>query len=60
MQQVPRNDKILVVGGIAQPDEWTLDLSVTSPVIRRMEARCKAFLPLLQNARLDPEYPLAK
>lgn len=25
-----------------------------------MEARCKAFLPMLKNARLDPGYPLAQ
>lgn len=25
-----------------------------------MQARCKAFLPVLKNARLDPEYPLAQ
>ncbi|KAJ5034877.1 uncharacterized protein L3040_008145 [Drepanopeziza brunnea f. sp. 'multigermtubi'] len=57
---VPRSHNILVVGGIAQPGEEELDLTLDSPAIRRMEARCKSFLPCLKNARLDPEYPLAQ
>jgi D-amino-acid oxidase len=57
---VPRGENILLIGGIAQPDEWTLDLTLDSPVIQRMRKRCEAFLPGLRNARLDPEYPLAQ
>ncbi|KAH9211511.1 nucleotide-binding domain-containing protein [Leptodontidium sp. 2 PMI_412] len=57
---VPRNDDILIAGGIAQRDEWYLDLMLDSPVVQRMRARCEAFLPCLKNARLDPEYPLAQ
>ena len=57
---VPRNDEILLLGGIAQPRESTLDLKLTDPVIERMRKRCEAFLPKLGNARLDPEYPLAQ
>ncbi|KAL2868101.1 FAD-dependent oxidoreductase [Aspergillus lucknowensis] len=57
---VPRNDNILVMGGIAEANEWELDLSLESPIIQRMRARCESFLPVLKNARLDPEYPLAQ
>ena len=57
---VPRNDNILVVGGIAQREEWDLDLTLDSPIIQRMRARCEDFLPCLKNARLDSEYPLAQ
>ncbi|KAL2067624.1 hypothetical protein VTL71DRAFT_15720 [Oculimacula yallundae] len=57
---VPRNDNILIVGGIAQHGEWELDLKLDSPVIQRMKARTEAFLPCLKNARLDPVYPLAQ
>jgi glycine/D-amino acid oxidase-like deaminating enzyme len=57
---VPRNDNILLIGGIAQPHMDTLDLTLDSPVIKRMRARCEAFLPDLKNARLDSEYPLAQ
>lgn len=57
---VPRNDNILVLGGIAQRDEWDLDLTLNSPVVERMRKRCEAFIPSLKNACLDPEYPLAQ
>ncbi|KKK15032.1 hypothetical protein ARAM_004652 [Aspergillus rambellii] len=57
---VPRNDHILLLGGIVEPHEGELDLTPESPVIRRMRARCEDFLPGLQNARVDPDYPLAQ
>lgn len=57
---VPRNDNILLLGGIAQKGEAELDLTLDSPVIKRMRARCEKFLPSLKNARLDDEYPLAQ
>ena len=57
---VPRNDNILILGGITQMDEWTLDLTLESPVIQRMYERCLEFLPSLRHARLDPTYPLAQ
>lgn len=57
---VPRNDKILLIGGIAEPNESKLDLTLDSHVIKRMRARCEAFLPGLKNARADPAYPLAQ
>ncbi|KAI1813097.1 nucleotide-binding domain-containing protein [Poronia punctata] len=57
---VPRNDNILLIGGITEPREWTLDLTLDSPIIKRMRERCEKFLPGLKNARLDPDYPLAQ
>ncbi|KAF9889234.1 hypothetical protein FE257_007547 [Aspergillus nanangensis] len=57
---VPRNDNILLIGGIAQHGNWDLDLTLDSPIIQTMRARCEAFLPGLQNAEMDPEYPLAQ
>ncbi|MCJ1225094.1 hypothetical protein MMC12_001743 [Toensbergia leucococca] len=57
---VPRNDDILLLGGIAQPKEMKLDLTLNAPVIDRMRARCVGFLPGLANARLDPDYPFAQ
>jgi len=57
---VPRNDNILLIGGIAEQHEHQLSLTVDSPIIKRMRARCEDFLPDLKNARLDPEYPLAQ
>ncbi|CAJ2511970.1 Uu.00g075950.m01.CDS01 [Anthostomella pinea] len=57
---VPRNDNILLIGGITEPHEWDLDLTLESPIIRRMRERCDKFLPGLKDARFDPEYPLAQ
>ncbi|MCJ1426980.1 hypothetical protein MMC29_004883 [Sticta canariensis] len=56
---VPRNDNILLIGGIAEPNENELSLTLDSPIIKRMRARCEAFLPNPKSADLDPEYPLA-
>ncbi|KAE9403030.1 FAD dependent oxidoreductase [Gymnopus androsaceus JB14] len=52
---VPRNDNILILGGITEPHEWKLDLTVDSPVIKRMRERCNAFVPGLENAEYDSE-----
>lgn len=57
---VPRSDRILLLGGISQPHQWDLDLTLQSPVVKRMKARCEEFLPRLKDARMDEEYPLAQ
>ncbi|TFK94499.1 FAD dependent oxidoreductase [Polyporus arcularius HHB13444] len=57
---VPRNDKILIIGGITEPHEGQLDYTLDTPIIERMRARCEAFLPQLKKARLDPDYPIAQ
>lgn len=46
--------------GIAESHKWNLDLTLDTPIIKRMRARCEAFLPDLKRARLDPKYPLAQ
>ncbi|KAL8652085.1 MAG: hypothetical protein Q9210_002896 [Variospora velana] len=57
---VPRNDDILLIGGVAQPGKWDLDLTLDSPEIQRMRSRAEAFLPSLKHARIDPECPIAQ
>lgn len=57
---LPRNDNILLVGGIAQPSQWNLDLTLNSPEVTRMRKRCEAFHPALKDAKLDAEYPFAQ
>ncbi|KAJ8129693.1 hypothetical protein O1611_g3936 [Lasiodiplodia mahajangana] len=57
---VPRNDNILLIGGITEPHKWNLDLTLETPIIRRMRERCESFLPGLKDARLDADYPLAQ
>ncbi|KAI2640978.1 FAD dependent oxidoreductase [Xylaria nigripes] len=57
---VPRNDDILLIGGITEADKYDLNLTLDSPIIRRMRERCNKFLPGLENARLDPKYPISQ
>ncbi|KAF2731128.1 nucleotide-binding domain-containing protein [Polyplosphaeria fusca] len=57
---VPRNDNILLIGGFAEPHEQSLDLTLDSPIVKRMRSRCEAFLPSLKKARLDESYPFAQ
>ncbi|KAF2030083.1 FAD dependent oxidoreductase [Setomelanomma holmii] len=57
---VPRNNTILLAGGITEPHIPALDLTLSSPIIQRMRARCESFFPGLKNAKLDPKYPLAQ
>ncbi|KAK4206231.1 hypothetical protein QBC37DRAFT_435249 [Rhypophila decipiens] len=57
---LPRSDRILLLGGISQPHEWNLDLTLDSPEFQRMKGRCEDFLPRLKDARVDEEYPLAQ
>ncbi|GME34235.1 nucleotide-binding domain-containing protein [Neofusicoccum parvum] len=57
---VPRNDGILLIGGITESNQHALDLTLDSPIVKRMRARCEEFLPDLKKARLDPDYPLAQ
>jgi D-amino-acid oxidase len=57
---VPRNDNILLIGGIAEPHKRDLDLTLDTPIIQRMRQRCESFLPDLRHARVDPDYPLAQ
>ncbi|GJE92674.1 FAD dependent oxidoreductase [Phanerochaete sordida] len=57
---LPRNDTTLLLGGLAQPNESSLDLTLDSPEVRRMRARCERFLPGLEHADLDPHAPLVQ
>lgn len=57
---VPRNDNILLIGGMTQPHAHALDLTLDTPIVARMRRRCEEFLPGLKNARVDPDYPLAQ
>ncbi|KAL0566717.1 hypothetical protein V5O48_015289 [Marasmius crinis-equi] len=57
---VPRNDNTLLLGAVSEPDNWHLNLTLDSPVIQRMRARCELFLPFLRNARVNPSRPLSQ
>ncbi|PZR56766.1 MAG: amino acid oxidase [Candidatus Meridianibacter frigidus] len=56
---VPRGENQLVLGGLIEPDEWTLEVDLQNhPPIREMLQRCVDFLPILANAQLDEREPV--
>jgi D-amino-acid oxidase len=56
---VPRGDDMLVLGGIAEPDEQCLDIGLKNyEPIRSMYRRCLDFLPVLKQARIDAAEPV--
>jgi D-amino-acid oxidase len=57
---LPRNDNVLVLGGMAQENVWDLDLTLSSPIMQRIRGRCDDFIPGLENAQLDPDAPLVQ
>jgi D-amino-acid oxidase len=57
---VPRNDRTLILGGIAQPGRWDLNLTLSCPEIQRIRARCNKFVPGLEHAELDEAAPLVQ
>jgi D-amino-acid oxidase len=56
---VPRGRDQLVLGGLAEPDRWELDLALdTHPPVRAMLDRCIAFMPALAHAEIDAAEPV--
>jgi len=52
---VPRNDRTLILGGLAQPGFSELNSTLDSPEIKRMRQRCNYFVPGLADAAYDPD-----
>jgi D-amino-acid oxidase len=56
---VPRGHDRLVLGGLAEPDEWDLGIGFDNyDPIRRMYRRCIEFLPSLKTAEIDAAEPV--
>jgi D-amino-acid oxidase len=56
---VPRGDDMLVLGGLAEPDEWDLHIGLDNyEPIRAMYRRCCEFLPVLNSAEIDAAEPV--
>lgn len=56
---IPRGNNMLVLGGLAEPNQWGLDIGLHNyEPIRQMYQRCIDFLPLLKNAEVDPTEPV--
>ncbi|KAK3810853.1 MAG: FAD dependent oxidoreductase [Benniella sp.] len=57
---VPRNDDVLYVGSIIQPNNDVLCLNSESPEVQQMWNRAGDFMPTLHNANMVPMYPFAQ
>ncbi len=56
---VPRGDNLLVLGGLAEPHEWSKDINLDNYTpVQEMLERCIAFLPRLRFAELDASEPV--
>ncbi|MFI5455929.1 MAG: FAD-dependent oxidoreductase [Isosphaerales bacterium] len=56
---VPRGEDMLILGGLAEPDEWGLDIGLHNyEPIRAMHRRCLEFMPALKNAEIDAAEPV--
>jgi D-amino-acid oxidase len=56
---MPRSEKHLLLGGLAEPYEWDLSINWQNyEPIRRMWERCIEFLPRLKHARIDDHCPV--
>jgi D-amino-acid oxidase len=56
---VPRGESMLLLGGLTEEDEWSLDIGLHNYApIRDMYRRCLEFMPVLAQAELDPTEPV--
>lgn len=56
---VPRGTGMLVLGGLAEPDQWGLDIGLHNyEPVRAMYERCIDFLPILRNSEIDAAEPV--
>jgi D-amino-acid oxidase len=56
---VPRGADMLILGGLAEPDQWSLDIGLHNyEPVRTMFRRCVDFLPILENAEIDATEPV--
>ena len=56
---VPRGENMLLLGGLTEEDEWSLDIGLHNyQPVRDMYRRCLEFMPVLEHAQLDPDEPV--
>lgn len=56
---VPRGENMLLLGGLTEEDEWSLDIGLHNhQPVRDMYRRCLEFMPVLAQADLDPAEPV--
>jgi len=56
---VPRGANMLLLGGMAEENQWSLDINLENYApVRDMLRRCREFLPALGNIQIDPVEPV--
>ena len=56
---VPRGESTLLLGGLTEEDEWSLDIGLHNyQPVRDMYRRCLEFMPILARAEVDPDEPV--
>ncbi len=56
---VPRGADMLLLGGLVEPGEWSLDIDLKNyPPITAMLERCVEFMPALAEAEIDETEPV--
>ena len=56
---VPRGENMLLLGGLTEEDEWSLDIGLHNyQPIRDMYRRCLDFMPILARGEIDPGEPV--
>lgn len=55
---VPRGKDRIVLGAIAEADQWDMKLTLEYEPIKRIYQRCTEFMPMLRKAELDSLEPL--
>jgi D-amino-acid oxidase len=56
---LPRGRNMLLAGGMAEPNEWNLDINLENyRPVQTMFDRCLEFLPALKNLPIDEEEPV--
>ncbi|WGS52273.1 FAD-binding oxidoreductase [Paraburkholderia sp. D15] len=56
---VPRGENRIVLGAIAEADQWSTDIGLHNyEPVRRIYERCTEFLPMLKDAEIDPVEPV--
>jgi len=56
---VPRGENLAVIGGLAEPHEWDLEIGMHNyDPVRKMYERCINFLPWLSSLEIDESEPV--
>lgn len=56
---IPRGERIVLLGGLVEPHQWSVDIGLENhPPVRDMFRRCQSFMPALCQGEIDPHEPV--